>query len=96
MASLFLMTRHYNIVVEGVVQGVYFRAGTKQIADLLGLNGFTRNEPDGKVYIEAEGDEDMLVKFIQWCHHGPQKARVSYVSVTEGDIQDYRGFEIRR
>ncbi len=83
-------------MVEGMVQGVYFRAGTKQIADLLGLNGFTRNEPDGKVYIEAEGDEDMLVKFIQWCHHGPQKARVSYVSVTEGDIQDYRVFEIRR
>lgn len=96
MASLFLMMRHYNIVVEGVVQGVYFRASAKQMADLLGLKGFTRNEPNGNVYIEVEGDETMLVKLIQWCHHGPDKARVTYVSVTEGEMQGYDGFEIRR
>lgn len=78
------------------MQGVYFRASTQQMAELLGITGFTRNEPNGNVYIEAEGDEELLVKFIQWCHHGPDKAKVSYVSVTEAELQQYKGFEIRR
>lgn len=66
------------------------------MADLLGLKGFTRNEPDGRVYIEAQGDEDILVKFIQWCHHGPDKAEVTHVSVSEGELQQFENFEIRR
>ena len=90
------MNRHYNILVSGKVQGVFYRASTKQMADLLSLKGFVRNEPEGTVYIEVEGPEDILVKFIQWCHHGPDRAEVSYVSVTEAELFGFEIFEARR
>ncbi len=90
------MNRHYNILVSGKVQGVFYRASTKQMADLLSLKGFVRNEPEGTVYIEVEGPEDILVKFIQWCHHGPDRAEVSYVSVTESELFGFEIFEARR
>ena len=88
--------KHYNIMVTGLVHGVFFRASAKQMADLLNVKGFVRNEPQSDVYIEAEGDEAVLVKFIQWCHHGPDRAEVKYVSVNEGKFQGFEGFEVRR
>jgi acylphosphatase len=66
------------------------------MADLLGVKGFVLNLTDGTVYIEAEGDEEVLVKFIQWCHHGPDRAEVSYVSVAEAPLQGFEMFESRR
>lgn len=90
------MNRCYHITVQGKVQGVFFRASTKQMADILGIKGFVRNEPSGDVYIEAEGDEEMLIRFIQWCHHGPEKATVQMVSVCEGTCTGAGSFEISR
>lgn len=90
------MHKHYNITITGKVQGVFYRAGTRQMAELLGLKGFVRNQADGSVYCEAEGEEELLVKLIQWCHHGPDQAQVSYVSVEEGPMQHFAGFDIRR
>lgn len=90
------MAQHFNITVKGKVQGVFYRASAKQMADLLGLKGFVRNEPNGDVYIEAEGDNDMLIKLVDWCHHGPENAEVEKVSITDGQLQDFNGFEIRR
>ena len=90
------MERHYNITINGKVQGVSFRASAKQMADLLAIKGFVRNESNRDVYIEAEGEEDMLVKFIQWCHHGPANADVKHVSVREGIALNYKTFEITR
>ena len=90
------MKRHHKIKVSGKVQGVYYRASTKQMADLLGIKGFVKNEEDGTVYIEAEADEEMLIKFIQWCHHGPDRAEVAHVSITEGEIFGFEVFESRR
>lgn len=90
------MSQHFNIIVSGRVQGVFFRDSTKKMADIMGLHGFVKNQPDGTVYIEAEGDNDMLVRLIQWCHHGPELANVINVSVTDGAVVGYQGFEIRR
>ena len=90
------MPRHYNITVQGKVQGVSFRAATKRMAILLGIKGFVRNETNADVYIEAEGEDEMLTKFIQWCHHGPDQAEVKYVSVNEDVIKDFQEFEIRK
>lgn len=90
------MTRHYNITVQGKVQGVFYRASTKQMALLLGLKGFVQNEPNDDVYIEAEGEEELLTKFIQWCHHGPNQAEVKHVSIKDGELKNFEGFEIRR
>lgn len=88
--------KQFNITIEGKVQGVYFRQSCKQMAELLSVKGFVRNEPNGNVYTEAEGDEDLLVKFIQWCHHGPERAEVKHVSVSEGEVKNFQSFEIRR
>ena len=90
------MMKHFKITVKGKVQGVFYRQSTRQMADLLGVKGFVRNETNGNVYIEAEADEDMLVKFVQWCHHGPDKAVVEYLSVIEGELQAFEHFEIIR
>jgi acylphosphatase len=90
------MQKHFKITVNGKVQGVFFRASTKKMADLLGVKGFVRNEATGNVYIEAEGDEDLLIKFIQWCHHGPEGATVEHVSVRDGQEQGFDSFEVRR
>ena len=86
--------KHYNITVQGKVQGVFFRASAKQIAELLGIRGLIRNEKNGDVSIDAEGDEEALVKFIQWCHHGPANAEVKHVSVRQGVYLHYKTFEI--
>jgi acylphosphatase len=90
------MQKHFNIKVSGRVQGVFFRASTKKEADALGIYGFVKNEPDGSVYIEAEGDENMLRDFATWCKHGPPSAAVQHCDVSEGALQHYRSFEIKR
>ncbi|MBL4736088.1 MAG: acylphosphatase, partial [Flavobacteriales bacterium] len=59
---------HYKIRIEGKVQGVWFRASTRDEAGRLGLRGFVRNEPDGSVYAEVEGEENEINEFVKWCH----------------------------
>ena len=88
--------RHINIIVSGKVQGVFFRASTKEFADQLGVYGFVRNEKDGSVYVEAEADEDTLKKFVAWCYRGPLHAEVKNVDVSEGALQNFKTFEIKR
>jgi len=87
---------HYIIKVSGKVQGVFFRASTKDKASELSINGFVRNEADGSVYIEAEGDKTMLDKFVAWCHHGPEHASVTRCIVTTGEFKDFKDFMIQR
>lgn len=90
------MTKHLNIRVSGKVQGVFYRASTKEIADQLGVKGFVRNESNGDVYIEAEAAEEKIKLFLEWCRVGPKRARVEDVSVTESDLLDFVLFEVRR
>lgn len=87
--------KHYKIRVEGDVQGVFYRSSTKNIAKELGINGFAKNDADGSVYIEAEGDEKNLKKFLSWCEEGPDTAKVKNVEYQEGDIKKFETFEIR-
>jgi acylphosphatase len=90
------MRKHFNIRVAGRVQGVFFRASTKSAADRLNINGFVRNERDGSVYIEAEGEEDNLEKFIEWCKEGPSGAKVQSCDARVGDVEEYTEFLIAR
>ncbi|GIL22699.1 MAG: acylphosphatase [Bacteroidota bacterium] len=87
---------HINILVTGNVQGVYYRASTKQKADELGIKGFVRNQPDGSVYIEAEAPAETLKQFIEWCHRGPKRAQVQQVETTQAPLQNFTEFEVRR
>ncbi len=86
--------QHWTIRVEGKVQGVFFRAETRDKAEKLGLTGYVRNESDGSVKIEAEGREDKLKELKKWCWEGPPAARVNHVSAQKGEIQDYKRFEV--
>ena len=85
-----------TIRIFGHVQGVYFRASARDQARRLGLAGFARNEPDGSVFIEVEGDEPALARFVDWCHHGPPGARVERVEVQAGEPVGHTEFVIRR
>jgi acylphosphatase len=88
--------KHISIKISGKVQGVFFRASTKDIAIKLGITGFVQNEKDGSVYIEAEGKDEDLQKFVAWCHRGPSHAEVKIVRIEEGSIQGFSRFEIKR
>lgn len=88
--------KHVSIKISGKVQGVYFRASTKDIAEKFGINGFARNEKDGSVYIAAEGEDENLKQFVAWCHQGPMHAEVQHVDLKEGSVQGFTRFEIKR
>lgn len=77
--------------VYGKVQGVFFRASTQEKAQQLGLKGFVRNEKDGTVYMEAEGEPIALEQLEAWAHKGPARARVEKVEVK--DLDELAGFE---
>lgn len=87
--------KYVSIHISGKVQGVYFRASAKAKADELNLTGFVRNEKDGSVYIEAEGESENMNQFVAWCHQGPANAEVQKVVVNEGIIRHFHKFEIK-
>lgn len=88
--------KHLDIIVSGKVQGVFFRLTTKAVADQLGVKGIAQNHTDGTVYIEAEGDRFALESFLEWCHEGPERADVEKVTSVEGEMKNYRNFEVIR
>jgi acylphosphatase len=90
------MRKHIDLVIQGKVQGVYYRASAADKAKELGLTGFVRNQPDGSVYLEAEGAEDKLDQLYQWCLHGPPRAHVTECSRQEGPIKNFKEFTIQR
>jgi acylphosphatase len=72
-----------HILISGKVQGVNFRASTKERADALRILGWVKNRPDGRVEMVAKGDRESINEFISWCKQGPRGAVVSDVDVTE-------------
>ncbi len=88
--------KHLKIKVIGKVQGVWFRASTKDKADELGLHGYVKNEPDGSVFIEVSGAEKLIEDFLKWVKKGPELARVDDLIVENNDKEYYDGFVIKR
>ena len=74
-----------RFLVGGKVQGVFFRASTREQALKLGLRGYAKNLPDGRVEVLAEGDERALNALERWLHVGPPMARVELVE--RGDVE---------
>jgi acylphosphatase len=74
-----------RFLVSGKVQGVFFRASTREQALKLGLRGYAKNLPDGRVEVLAEGDERALDALERWLHVGPPMARIE--SVERGDAE---------
>jgi acylphosphatase len=90
------MDRSVSITVIGKVQGVFFRASTKDKADQLGVSGFVKNKTDGSVYIEARAEELVLQDFIEWCQKGPSRASVQKCIVNDISPKEFKGFKIER
>lgn len=88
--------KRYKLLIKGRVQGVYYRVSAQRKAEELGLSGFVKNEPDGSVYAEAEGDEDKIQAFTAWCHKGPPLAKVSGVETAEIPLMMDEGFTVVR
>ena len=84
-----------TVKVTGRVQGVSFRWYAAQEADRLGVAGWVRNEPDGSVAAQVEGDAAAVDAMVEWCRQGPSYASVRGVAVTEAHPTGARGFDIR-
>jgi len=89
------VTRCHRYVVLGRVQGVFFRAGTRDQARRLGLSGWVRNRADGSVELVACGEETGLARLAEWLRHGPPSARVDAVEVSVADDPALSDFEVR-
>jgi acylphosphatase len=85
-----------KVIVSGKVQGVYFRASAKQKALNLGVNGFVRNESDGTVLLEIEGEQAAVTSMVNWCKHGPGLARISNYEITDEVAKNYVSFDIKK
>ena len=72
-----------NITVHGRVQGVGFRAFVLDKAKSLGLAGFVKNMSDGTVFIDVQGDEETLKKFLEYVNQGPSLSRVDRVDIVK-------------
>jgi len=84
-----------RLIIEGRVQGVWFRDSTRREAVGLGLTGWVKNRVDGGVEVVAEGPADRVNKLVAWCHHGPSYARVTDVYETREEWQgEFNSFDI--
>jgi acylphosphatase len=85
-----------HVFVSGRVQGVYYRATTRDTARERGVDGWVRNLDDGRVEAVFEGTAEDVESMIEWCHTGSPNARVDDVSVEYGDPDGVEGFDIKR
>jgi len=85
-----------HVFVSGNVQGVYYRASTRDAARDAGVDGWVQNLRDGRVEAVFEGDEEDVEAMVEWCHGGSSAASVDDVEVDYEDPEGVEGFEIRR
>lgn len=83
-------------LISGRVQGVGYRYSTREKAMALGLAGWVRNLPDGRVEAVVEGDRTQVIRLVEWLQSGPSAARVDAVKTAEQPLQHFATFEIRR
>lgn len=76
------MNARAHLLIGGRVQGVWYRASCAEAAQRLGLGGWVRNLPDGRVEAVGEGPREAVDRWIEWCRRGPPSARVAGVEVT--------------
>jgi acylphosphatase len=85
-----------NIIVHGRVQGVFYRARTKEKAIELELNGWVKNRIDGTVEIVAEGSKEDLERLVEWSQRGPKNANVTKVDVKwQPFVDEFSDFTVK-
>lgn len=83
------------IIIEGKVQGVGFRYSALKKANEMGIKGFVRNKEDGSVYLEIEGEPELIEQFTEWCWRGPSWALVEKVNCQTIPHANFTSFVIR-
>jgi acylphosphatase len=94
--TLHLFMSTFHLIVKGKVQGVFYRASAKEVADELGITGWVKNTTEGDVEILATGTKEQLDNFIAWCRVGPRRANVAEVIATEQNETFFDDFSVLR
>ena len=90
------MKTSVKLIISGIVQGVWYRASTKNMANKLAITGWIKNTSDGKVEAVFEGEEKQVEEMIKWCKKGPRFAKVENVVVKNQDlIYGFNNFTIK-
>jgi acylphosphatase len=90
------MQKTVHVFIKGKVQGVFFRANTKEQAEKRNISGWVKNTSDGRVEAVFQGDDSSVDDLIEWCHQGPSMSKVSDVTVESIDTDElFDGFSIR-
>ena len=84
-----------RVVVQGHVQGVFFRETTRRRALAAGVAGWIRNVPDGSVEAVFEGERDAVDRLVAFAREGPRGARVDWVDIVSEDPEGLEGFHVR-
>lgn len=89
-----MSTIRTRVIVDGRVQGVFFRDEARRTANALGIAGWVRNLPDGRVEAVFEGSAVAVESAVAWARRGPAHALVTSVEVAEETPEDMAGFEV--
>lgn len=90
------MKTRAHVLVSGKVQGVFFRQTTKRQTKNLDVKGWIRNLPDGRVEAVFEGEENAVRSLVEYCKHGPSRAKVENIEVKwENNNDEFNSFRIR-
>lgn len=85
-----------NVFISGRVQGVFFRAYTRDKARALGLKGWVKNLYDGRVEAVFEGEKERVKEMLEWCHEGPSAAKVTNLEIKfEQATREFSNFDVR-
>ena len=85
-----------HLLIKGKVQGVFYRATAKDIAQALDLKGWVKNTKEGHVECIVTGSEKALQQYIEWCRKGPEKAIVDSINVTSIKEEKFEEFKVIR
>jgi len=85
-----------HLLIKGRVQGVFFRATARDVADEIGVKGWVKNTEEGDVEAMVTGRETQVQKFIDWCKVGPRKAIVTNVVITNKEEERFDSFQVIR
>ena len=86
----------FHLLIKGQVQGVFYRATAKKIADKTGVRGWIKNTPEDEVEAIITGTDEQLQQFISWCRQGPALAKVTDVITEEFKETEFKSFSIIR
>ncbi|MFH1801267.1 MAG: acylphosphatase [archaeon] len=88
------MKKSVRIYIEGIVQGLFFRAFVKENAERYNVKGFVRNLEDGRVEVFLEGNTKEVDKMIELCKKGPKHAQIKNVEIKPERFQDFKNFKV--